>query len=54
MSDPAQERQITDPADLKAVAHPLRVRMLALLREHGPATATELAQRLDTETGSTR
>ena len=53
MPDPQQERHVTDPADLKAVAHPLRVRMLALLRRHGPATATELAQRLDTETGST-
>jgi DNA-binding transcriptional ArsR family regulator len=53
MTDPQQERHVTDPADLKAVAHPLRVKMLALLRRHGPATATELAQRLDTETGST-
>jgi DNA-binding transcriptional ArsR family regulator len=53
MTDPQQDRQITDPADLKAVAHPLRVRMLALLRRHGPATATELAEQLDTETGST-
>jgi DNA-binding transcriptional ArsR family regulator len=53
MTDPQQDRHITDPADLKAVAHPLRVRMLALLRRHGPATATELAQQLDTETGST-
>jgi DNA-binding transcriptional ArsR family regulator len=53
MTDPQQDRQVTDPADLKAVAHPLRVRMLALLRRHGPATATELAQQLDTESGST-
>ena len=53
MTDPQQDRHVTDPADLKAVAHPLRVRMLALLRRHGPATATELARRLDTETGST-
>jgi DNA-binding transcriptional ArsR family regulator len=53
MTDPQQDRQVTDPGDLKAVAHPLRVRLLALLREHGPSTATELAQRLDTESGST-
>ncbi|HWG98137.1 MAG TPA: helix-turn-helix domain-containing protein [Pilimelia sp.] len=46
-------RQITDPAALKAVAHPLRVRLLAALRESGPATATELARRLGTESGST-
>jgi DNA-binding transcriptional ArsR family regulator len=52
MTDP-QDRQVTDPADLKAVAHPLRVQLLALLRRHGPATATELAQRLGTESGST-
>ena len=53
MTDSQQDRHVTDPADLKAVAHPLRVRMLAELRRHGPATATELAQRLATETGST-
>jgi DNA-binding transcriptional ArsR family regulator len=47
------DRQVTDAADLKAVAHPLRVRLLALLREHGPATATELARQLGTESGST-
>ena len=53
MTDSQQDRHVTDPADLKAVAHPLRVRMLAELRRHGPATATELARRLATETGST-
>mgnify|MGYP004496476241 CR=1 FL=1 len=53
MSESAPDRQVTDPADLKAVAHPLRVRLLATLRTHGPATATELAQRLGTESGST-
>jgi DNA-binding transcriptional ArsR family regulator len=47
------ERQVTDPSDLKAVAHPLRVRLLGLLRQDGPATATELAHRLGTESGST-
>ncbi len=50
---PDTERQVTDPADLKAVAHPLRVRLLAVLRQDGPATATELAHRLGTESGST-
>lgn len=53
MSEEPHVRQVTDPADLKAVVHPLRVRLLALLREHGPATATELARRLGTESGST-
>ncbi|GAB2924624.1 helix-turn-helix domain-containing protein [Micromonospora polyrhachis] len=38
---------------LRGLAHPLRVRMLNLLREHGPATATLLAQRLSQSTGAT-
>jgi DNA-binding transcriptional ArsR family regulator len=46
-------REITDPSALKALSHPLRVRLLATLREIGPATATELAKLLDTDTGST-
>ncbi len=46
-------REIGDPAALKALSHPLRVRLLATLREMGPATATELAKVLDTDTGST-
>lgn len=46
-------RQVQDVSSLKALAHPLRVRLLACLREAGPATATELAKRLDTESGST-
>jgi DNA-binding transcriptional ArsR family regulator len=47
------DRVITEVDDLKAVTHPLRVRMLGALREHGPATATELAHRFGTDTGST-
>ena len=46
-------RQVQDVSSLKALAHPLRVRLLASLRGDGPATATELAKRLDTESGST-
>jgi DNA-binding transcriptional ArsR family regulator len=39
--------EITLTADnLKALAHPLRVRVLGLLRTYGPATATTLAERL--------
>jgi len=48
-----RDRRIDDPTALKALAHPLRVRLLAALREAGPSTATELADRLGTETGST-
>lgn len=40
-------------AALRVLAHPLRSRLLSALRLHGPATATELAERLLTNTGST-
>lgn len=38
---------------LRALAHPVRVRMLGLLRIEGPATATTLATRLGLNTGAT-
>src|SRR5262245_13983995 len=38
---------------LRALAHPLRVRMLTLLRTHGPATATRLAEPTGEPTVST-
>lgn len=44
---------VTGVEEFKAVAHPLRVRMLAHLRSHGPATATQLARQFGTDTGST-
>ncbi|MBB6436760.1 ArsR/SmtB family transcription factor [Streptomyces candidus] len=34
-----------DAAALKALTHPLRIELLGLLRQHGPATASELATR---------
>lgn len=43
-----------DPPRLKALAHPLRLRLLSILRTEGPATATELAHTLgDTTSGTT-
>jgi DNA-binding transcriptional ArsR family regulator len=42
-----------DAAALRVLAHPLRSRLLSALRLHGPATATDLAGRLDTNTGAT-
>jgi len=42
-----------DRTQLRALAHPLRLRLLAALRLHGPATATELARQLDTNSGQT-
>lgn len=41
------------PAMLKALTHPVRLRMLGLLRSEGPATATTLATRLGLNTGAT-
>jgi len=41
------------PAGLKALSHPVRLRILGLLRSEGPATATTLAARLDLNTGAT-
>jgi DNA-binding transcriptional ArsR family regulator len=38
---------------LRALAHPLRSRLLGALRFHGPATSTALAARLGTNSGAT-
>jgi DNA-binding transcriptional ArsR family regulator len=46
MSDP-ESRQITDSRVLAAMSHPLRRRLLALLKLDGPATASTLAQQTD-------
>lgn len=40
-------------AQLRTVAHPLRSRLLQRLQRHSPATATELAAELKTNTGAT-
>lgn len=42
-----------DAQSLKVLAHPLRSRLLGALRLYGPATATALAQRLATNSGTT-
>ncbi len=42
-----------DSTALKALAHPLRSRLLSTLRRGGPATATDLATALGTNTGAT-
>jgi DNA-binding transcriptional ArsR family regulator len=46
-------RKVRDVESLKAVAHPLRVRLLGALRSDGPATATELGRRFGESSGST-
>ncbi len=42
-----------DAAALKVLAHPLRSRLLSSLRRGGPATATDLAAELGTNSGAT-
>ena len=42
-----------DATAIKVLAHPLRSRLLSLLRSAGPATATSLANRIGTNTGAT-
>src|SRR5215213_4673047 len=42
-----------DAVAVRVLAHPLRSRLLGELRLKGPATATELAAQLSTNTGAT-
>ena len=42
-----------NPATLRGLAHPLRVRLLNLLRERGPSTASKLADQLGQSSGAT-
>jgi DNA-binding transcriptional ArsR family regulator len=45
--------QLTDPRAMRAYAHPVRLRLLGLLRRHGPLTATQAAARLGESSGTT-
>jgi DNA-binding transcriptional ArsR family regulator len=40
-------RRLSDPRELQALAHPVRLGIMELLTVSGPLTATELADRLD-------
>lgn len=44
---------VEDVDTLKAISHPLRLRLLGLLRSDGPATASELARTVGESSGST-
>ncbi|MBZ4322827.1 ArsR/SmtB family transcription factor [Streptomyces huiliensis] len=50
--DPATD-VVLDAKGLRALAHPLRVRLVGLLRTHGPSTATRLARDLGVGSGVT-
>jgi DNA-binding transcriptional ArsR family regulator len=49
----ADTKRVTDVRTLRAIVHPLRIRLLSLLRLDGPATATELARRTGESSGAT-
>ena len=46
-------RNIDDARVLRAMAHPLRLRLIGSLRKQGPATASELGRRLGESSGAT-
>jgi DNA-binding transcriptional ArsR family regulator len=45
--------RLTDPKALRALAHPIRLELVGLLRRHGPLTATKAAGLLGESSGST-
>jgi DNA-binding transcriptional ArsR family regulator len=45
--DAAKVKKLDDPRTLRALAHPLRLRLLGALRSDGPATVTTLAAAVD-------
>lgn len=50
---PKRQERVLDPRSLRGLAHPLRIRLLQALRRHGPATASQLAERLGESSGAT-
>jgi len=44
--------RLTDAASLRVLAHPTRLRLLGLLRQHGPQTAAHLGDRVDEAPGT--
>ncbi|MFJ3904109.1 ArsR/SmtB family transcription factor [Streptomyces sp. NPDC090025] len=48
-----ENSRVLDPRSLRALAHPLRIQLLRALRHHGPATASQLADRLGESSGAT-
>lgn len=43
-SQPNDRQQVTDPVRIRALAHPLRLRIFDILNEHTEVTATEVAE----------
>jgi DNA-binding transcriptional ArsR family regulator len=53
MTEGSRAFRVTDERALNALAHPLRSRLVVLLRADGPATATRLAERVHESSGVT-
>ena len=53
LPSPESSIDVTDVQALKALAHPLRGKLLAHLRTYGPSTATRLGQSFGESSGST-
>ena len=51
--DRAESTVALDAGGLRALTHPVRGQLVGLLRRHGPATATQLAERLGLNSGAT-
>ena len=49
---PDRATRLTDAASLRVLAHPTRLRLLGLLRQHGPQTAAHLGDRVDEAPGT--
>ncbi|MFD6025100.1 helix-turn-helix domain-containing protein [Streptomyces griseoluteus] len=50
--DGEEDSVVLDAKGLRALAHPVRVQLVGLLRKHGPSTATRLAERLEVNSGT--
>ena len=51
MTEPLQHREVRDIEELRALAHPMRQRILRRLHQTGPATSTTLARDLGENSG---
>lgn len=50
--DGEENSVVLDAKGLRALAHPVRVQLVGLLRKYGPSTATRLAERLGVNSGT--
>jgi len=50
---PQEQYRTLDARSLRGLAHPLRMQLLSALRQRGPATASQLAERLGESSGAT-